>query len=349
MAAEYAIRTAVLADLPALDVALAYALDWRGEGGWDSAAELIAATGHGYLLAGWGRAGDAAVVAVRDTETVGAAWYRFWDDALHSYGYIDESTPEVGVGVAPGERGRGVGTALLKELIAVAAERGIATLSLSVERDNPASGLYRKLGFAHHADFDNAWTMRLALGEASAVRQIPRPGLSNARDEIASSIDMADLDDVKAVLALARACVADLRCRGILQWDEIYPDARSIERDIAAGRALVARDGEELVAYVTCDERQEPEYAAVAWQIDREPVAVVHRLMVSPAWQGRGLGRRLMRVVKEQAAEAGAACMHLDAFSANPAALALYASLGYRVAGSVRFRTGEFTCFERAT
>jgi ribosomal protein S18 acetylase RimI-like enzyme len=162
----------------------------------------------------------------------------------------------------------------------------------------------------------------------------------------ASVVD-SDPDDLAGVLALVRLCVADLRAHGILQWDEVYPDAESIEHDIAAGHALVARDGEELVAYVACDERQESEYAAVAWQIDREPVAVVHRLMVSPARQGRGLGRRLMRVVEEQAAEAGAACMRLDAFSANPAALTLYAGLGYRVAGSVRFRTGEFTCLEK--
>jgi ribosomal protein S18 acetylase RimI-like enzyme len=50
------------------------------------------------------------------------------------------------VALAPPFRGRGIGTRLLSELIAEAAESG-RKLSIHVERDNPARRLYERLGF----------------------------------------------------------------------------------------------------------------------------------------------------------------------------------------------------------
>jgi ribosomal protein S18 acetylase RimI-like enzyme len=156
---EFTIRNATEADLPAIQAALAHALDWRGVGGWESPVELIESSGHAYLLADWGRSGDVAVIADACGRAVGAAWCRRWTEALHSYGYVDDATPEIGLGVDPDYRRRGVGSALMTRLLAVASRRGVGRLSLSVECDNPAVDLYRSLGFEHHADVDNAWTM----------------------------------------------------------------------------------------------------------------------------------------------------------------------------------------------
>jgi RimJ/RimL family protein N-acetyltransferase len=63
-----------------------------------------------------------------------------------------ERTPfgygELGMMVAAGSRGRGVGTALLVAAIAWARQQGLHKLSLGVFASNtPARGLYRKLGF----------------------------------------------------------------------------------------------------------------------------------------------------------------------------------------------------------
>ncbi len=156
---EYSVRVATGADLPAIQAALACAVDWRGEGGWDAPAAFIESIGLAYLLADWGRPGDAAVVALVGDLAVGAAWYRQWSESVPSYGYVDDATPEIGLGVDPGYRGQGIGTALLIALQALAVERGVSSLSLSVDRDNPAIGLYRRFGFEHYADVDAASTM----------------------------------------------------------------------------------------------------------------------------------------------------------------------------------------------
>jgi len=153
---------------------------------------------------------------------------------------------------------------------------------------------------------------------------------------------------VDEILALARSCVEQMVCRGIRQWDDIYPDRSSIERDVRDDSALLARHNGEVIAYLALDSTQDPEYAQVDWHLDDVPIAIVHRLMVSPARQGRGLGRWCMAVAEQRAAQAGYATMRLDAFTGNPRAIRLYERLGYRAAGVVHFRTGEFMCFEKA-
>lgn len=52
------------------------------------------------------------------------------------------------IAVAAGARGRGIGRALLAELLAEAARRGVRELFLEVRADNPvARGLYESVGF----------------------------------------------------------------------------------------------------------------------------------------------------------------------------------------------------------
>ena len=162
---HFTVRPASAADLPALQCALACAIEWRSAAQPSDPIAVIEDTGHAYLLEGWGREGDAAVVAECAGAVVGAAWYRFWTDAVHSYGYLDRDTPELGLGVEAAHRRRGVGATLLEALVDLARGRGVPALSLSVESDNPAVALYRRAGFERVCDVDNAYTMlkRLAV------------------------------------------------------------------------------------------------------------------------------------------------------------------------------------------
>jgi ribosomal protein S18 acetylase RimI-like enzyme len=99
-------------------------------------------------LDGWGRPGDAGVVAVGDDgRRLGAAWYRLFpaDDA--GYGFVAADVPELAIGVADEARGQGVGGALLDALVAMAREQGYRAVSLSVDRQNPARRLYERHGF----------------------------------------------------------------------------------------------------------------------------------------------------------------------------------------------------------
>jgi GNAT superfamily N-acetyltransferase len=99
-------------------------------------------------LDGWGRVGDAAVIAVAaDGQRLGAAWYRLFPSEDPGWGFIATDVPELSIGVTATVRGRGVGSALLDALLKLAQEQGYRALSLSVDRQNPARRLYERKGF----------------------------------------------------------------------------------------------------------------------------------------------------------------------------------------------------------
>jgi GNAT superfamily N-acetyltransferase len=111
---------------------------------------------------GWGRKGDRAIVALKDDQLTGAAWYRVFDEANPGYGYVDNETPELGIAIHPNFRGMGIGRLLMKELIQQAARDGYPSLSLSVDPQNaPAVELYQKLGFIYFGISGTSWTMKL--------------------------------------------------------------------------------------------------------------------------------------------------------------------------------------------
>jgi spectinomycin phosphotransferase len=72
---------------------------------------------------------------------------------------------------------------------------------------------------------------------------------------------------------------------------------------------------------------------------EHDPIRAVGPLAVAPAAQGRGVGRRLMEAVLARAA--AAAGVRLTA-AANPAAFALYASLGFEVKEPLAILRGRF-------
>ena len=161
------------------------------------------------------------------------------------------------------------------------------------------------------------------------------------------AIRRARVDDLQAVELLINRATDEMRRLGIEQWDELYPTRNLLRADLAAGTMHVSFRDDRIAGVIVLNETQEPEYASVSWSVSGRPL-VVHRLAVDPDFQRLGIATMLMRHA-ESLASAGYDAIRLDAFAKNPAAVSLYERLGYRRAGTVRFRKGEFICFEKPT
>ncbi len=98
---------------------------------------------------------DRALVAEAGGAVVGAAWVRIMDD----YGHVDDDTPSLAISVYPEYRGLGIGTELLKKLLASVRERGYLGVSLSVQRENYAVRMYKKAGFRILAETEEEYIM----------------------------------------------------------------------------------------------------------------------------------------------------------------------------------------------
>ena len=153
------LRPASAQDRDLLVGVLALAADWRAGTVVRTAADVLGDPALAPYAVGWPGARERGVVAAVDGTAVGAAWWRFLPADAPGYGFVSSDVPEVSVGVLPQHRARGLGTAMLRALVAAADEDGLPGLSLSVERDNPAARLYRRLGFAEVAGDAGAVTM----------------------------------------------------------------------------------------------------------------------------------------------------------------------------------------------
>ena len=66
---------------------------------------------------------------------------------MNDYGHIDDKTPSFAVSILKQYRNRGIGTELMKRMLAALKERGYKQASLSVQKENYAVKMYRKVGF----------------------------------------------------------------------------------------------------------------------------------------------------------------------------------------------------------
>ena len=85
---------------------------------------------------------DICFVAEVEGRVVGAVWLRVIDD----YGHIDDDTPSLSISVYKGYRNLGIGKALIKNVLEELKKRGYKKTSLSVQKANYASEIYKKVG-----------------------------------------------------------------------------------------------------------------------------------------------------------------------------------------------------------
>lgn len=142
------IREATAKDSSLLITAGLEAMNWNGEVRV-TYEQFMSTPELSHYLAGWPRAGDFGVVAeTRQGPGIGAAWCRTFPPEKAGYGFVAPDVPELTIGVLPGYRGTGAGTALMESLIDHGAARGLLAISLSVEDGNRARSLYERLGFS---------------------------------------------------------------------------------------------------------------------------------------------------------------------------------------------------------
>jgi len=157
---EYQIRDLGDDEVEIVKATLLSALDWRPDRPLPYSREQLLA--HPQVLryySGWGRVGDLGVVAESNGEVVGAALCRPFTEEDHGEGYVDPSTPELGIAVNKEHRGRGIGDRLLAALEARARLAGYRQMSLSVVRENPSARLYRRAGYDLLSEDEDGYLM----------------------------------------------------------------------------------------------------------------------------------------------------------------------------------------------
>ena len=256
-------------------------------------AEVQAEPTLAHYLDGWGRPGDAGLVAAGpDGVLLGAAWFRSFTVDDPGYGFVDAATPEVSIACVPEARGLGLGHRLIEGLLDLGHRAGIERLSLSVLTANVVGRrVYEDCGFVDTGEVH---------GDGGAITMVaPTRPLGAGGSVAVAPVAPGALDPA----LLARSA-----------WGAIVASA-GVVHDLTARPALVASiDGSPA--------------GLLSWHVDGDQLEVLGL----EAWvPGRGVGAALLRAARAEALAHGCRRLWLITNNDNIDALRFYQRRGWEL------------------
>lgn len=156
--------------------------------------------------------------------------------------------------------------------------------------------------------------------------------------------------DLPTLLEITDACAADMKKRGIFQWNETYPNTAIFRKDLEEEALYVFVFENAVIGCIMFSEEKDALYNQIQWLTPDEKNLYVHRLAVHPHYQKQGVGRKLMDFAEDYAKKKQYLSVRLDTFSKNPRNLRFYTARGYTKLGDVYFvkqSKDPFHCFEK--
>ncbi|MFJ7726774.1 GNAT family N-acetyltransferase [Neobacillus sp. NPDC097160] len=162
-------------------------------------------------------------------------------------------------------------------------------------------------------------------------------------------IQAIELIELKAVIRFYAEITADLRRKGINQWDRFYPNRFIVKSDIKMGNLFGLSTDKKIIGAVAVDTNESKKYRELKWEDEDGKPLMIHRLAVHPDYQGKGYGKQLLQFAEDYSLRNGYSSIRLDVFSLNSGAVKMYERAGYQERGMIRFpfRTAPYKCFEK--
>ncbi|ASK29100.1 GNAT family N-acetyltransferase [Chryseobacterium sp. T16E-39] len=158
----------------------------------------------------------------------------------------------------------------------------------------------------------------------------------------------AEIKDRNIIWEIIQQAIERRRADGSTQWQNGYPNADTVESDIAKGFGFVLTIDNVVAVYVALIFNDEPAYSTIegAWLSDGEFV-VVHRVAVSEDFAGQGLVKKLFDYIEEYTKSQGVQSVKVDTNYDNIAMLKILEKQGYSYCGEVVLAGGVRKAFEK--
>ena len=131
---------------------------------------------------------------------------------------------------------------------------------------------------------------------------------------------------------------------GTSDWDEDYPNSEILHEDLVNDRVFVLVIDNKIISSISIYENEIEEVQVLDWT--KVKACFLVRLCVSPDYQGKRIGEKMMKNISEYARQKGfKATQHLAA-EVNIAANRLYKRMGYRNVGKINLYETEFNAYE---
>ena len=144
-------------------------------------------------------------------------------------------------------------------------------------------------------------------------------------------------EDIPVVISIIGDAIEELRKASIDQWQNGYPNASSIENDIAKGWGYVLVEDDEIVATLALCFDKDPNYEVIAdgeW-LNQEPYAVIHRIAVRRSRKGQGLAGVAMKMCEDICLDRGIFNIRIDTHRQNLSMQRMLQKAGYVYCGII--------------
>jgi GNAT superfamily N-acetyltransferase len=158
----------------------------------------------------------------------------------------------------------------------------------------------------------------------------------------------ATLQEIPQIWEIILKAIARRKADGSKQWQDGYPNQKSIETDVDNEVGFVLTDGENIIGYCAVLINDEPEYANIEGKwLTAGDFVVYHRVALAEDYLGKGFAKVMIESIHQYAAEKGIKSARADTNFDNQAMLKLFEKLGYQYCGEVYFRGSARRAYEK--
>jgi GNAT superfamily N-acetyltransferase len=104
-------------------------------------------------------------------------------------------------------------------------------------------------------------------------------------------IKLAEFKDLQNISDLAVKVRDNMKSQGLQQWPGDYPNYNNFLSDYNNKGLYIYLEDNEIIASITILHENEKPYRELKWH--REKAIVIHRILVDPLKQKKGIGKRL--------------------------------------------------------
>ena len=245
---------------------------------------------------------DYCLVAETEGKVVGAVWTRIMND----YGHVDDETPSFAISLYREYRGRGIGTKMMRRMLALLRSQGWKRASLAVQKANYAVRMYEKVGFRTVDENAEEYIMVCALEDSFMDIRYRR-------------LNAEDLD------VFIQMRISQLREEGAAEEYDLAPALRDYYvRHMADGTfvAWLALDGDHIIGTSGMSFVEKPPY----FGCPSGKIGLLSSMFTDPAYRRKGIARELLSRVVDEARSYGCGTVQI---TASDMGVLLYTDFGF--------------------
>ncbi|MEF9952716.1 MAG: GNAT family N-acetyltransferase [Clostridium sp.] len=160
-------------------------------------------------------------------------------------------------------------------------------------------------------------------------------------------ITKANINHLNEIITVLKDTIVSMNAQGLYQWNENYPNEKTIISDIDNEELFVKVEENSVKGFVVLNQLEDKDYEKLSWTSTRDTSLVIHRLCVSPKFQGSGVAKEIMEFTHSYAKENGYEYIRLDTSVKNTRSISVYEKHGYNNVGVISTEKGDYVCFEK--